>query len=157
MLALAGGMLVEISLLKLIVAWALLLVVPGILLGFVPIATTMWFRAITDNVASPELGLWTAVLLLAAAAIGWFGLAASLPARRNELLVAQRPPRPANLCGLPRGAASFLGSPAVGDAQPMRAAASFAPGPPPSPACCSFPWDFSWSDGHGQRRISSPR
>ncbi len=72
MLALAGGMLVEISLLKLIVAWALLLVVPGILLGFVPIATTMWFRAITDNVASPELGLWTAVLLLAAAAIGWF-------------------------------------------------------------------------------------
>ncbi len=73
MLALAGGMLVEISLPKLIIAWALLLVVPGILLGFVPIATTMYFRAITDNVASPELGFWTVVLLLAAVAIGWFG------------------------------------------------------------------------------------
>jgi hypothetical protein len=73
MLALAGGMLVEISLPKLIIAWGLLLVVPGILLGFVPIATTMYFRAITDNVASPELGFWTVVLLLAAVAIGWFG------------------------------------------------------------------------------------
>jgi hypothetical protein len=73
MLALAGGMLVEISLPKLIIAWGVLLVVPGILLGFVPIATTMWFRAITDNVASPELGFWTVVLLVAAAAIGWFG------------------------------------------------------------------------------------
>ena len=72
MLALAGGMLVEISLPKLIIAWGLLLVVPGILLGLVPIATTMWFRAITDNVASPELGLWTVVLLSAAVAIGWF-------------------------------------------------------------------------------------
>ncbi|MFZ2019374.1 MAG: metallophosphoesterase, partial [Methyloceanibacter sp.] len=37
MLALAGGMLVEISLPKLIIAWGLLLVVPGILLGLVPI------------------------------------------------------------------------------------------------------------------------
>jgi hypothetical protein len=73
MLALAGAMLVEISLPKLIIAWGLLLVVPGILLGFVPIATTMYFRAITDNVASPELGLWTVVLLSAAVAIGWFG------------------------------------------------------------------------------------
>ncbi|HET9574246.1 MAG TPA: metallophosphoesterase, partial [Methyloceanibacter sp.] len=73
MLALAGGMLVEISLPKLIIAWGLLLVVPGILLGLVPIATTMWFRAITDNVASPELGFWTVVVLLAAVAVGWFG------------------------------------------------------------------------------------
>jgi hypothetical protein len=73
MLALAGGMLVEISLPKLIIAWGLLLVVPGILLGLVPIAATMWFRAITDNVASPELGFWTVVVLLAAVAVGWFG------------------------------------------------------------------------------------
>ena len=33
----------------------------------------MWFRAITDNVASPELGFWTVVVLLAAVAVGWFG------------------------------------------------------------------------------------
>ncbi len=74
MLSLAGGMLVEISLPKLIIAWVLLLVVPGVLLGVVPIVTTMWFRAITDNVASPEVGLWTTiVLVLATGAIGWFG------------------------------------------------------------------------------------
>jgi predicted MPP superfamily phosphohydrolase len=74
MLALAGGMLVEISLPKLIIAWALLLVVPGVLLGVVPIAATVWFRAISDNIASPEVGLWTTILiLLAVGAIGWLG------------------------------------------------------------------------------------
>ncbi len=73
MLALAGGMLVEISWPKLIIAWALLLVVPGIVLGFIPIATTMWLRAISDNVVSPELGLWTVILLVAALAIAWLG------------------------------------------------------------------------------------
>jgi hypothetical protein len=73
MLALAGGMLVEISWPKLIIAWALLLVVPGIVLGFIPIATTMWLRAISDNVVSPELGLWTIILLVAALAIAWLG------------------------------------------------------------------------------------
>ncbi len=74
MLSLAGGMLVEISLPKLIIAWGLLLVVPGVLLGVVPVATTMWFRAFTDNVASPEVGLWTTIILvLATGAIGWFG------------------------------------------------------------------------------------
>jgi hypothetical protein len=73
MLALAGGMLVEISWPKLFIAWALLLVVPGIVLGFIPIATTMWLRAISDNVVSPELGLWTIILLVAALAIAWLG------------------------------------------------------------------------------------
>lgn len=73
MLALLGGMLVEISLPKLILAWGLLLIVPGVLLGFVPIATTIWFRAVTDNVASPNVGLWTVILLALSAAIGWLG------------------------------------------------------------------------------------
>jgi predicted MPP superfamily phosphohydrolase len=73
MLALAGGMLVEVSWPKLIIAWALLLVVPGIVLGFIPIATTMWLRAISDNVVSPELGLWTVILVVAALAIAWLG------------------------------------------------------------------------------------
>ena len=57
MLALFGGMLVEISFPKLIVAWAMLLIVPGVLLGVVPIAATVWFRALSDNIASPEVGL----------------------------------------------------------------------------------------------------
>ena len=74
MLALAGGMLVEISLPKLIIAWAMLLVVPGVLLGVVPIAATVWFRAISDNITSPEVGLWTTLfILLAVGVIGWFG------------------------------------------------------------------------------------
>lgn len=74
MLALFGGMLVEISFPKLIVAWAMLLIVPGVLLGVVPIAATVWFRALSDNIASPEVGLWTTILiLLAVGTIGWFG------------------------------------------------------------------------------------
>ncbi|BCH27628.1 metallophosphoesterase family protein [Mesorhizobium sp. L-8-3] len=73
MLSLAGSMLVEISLLKLALAWLVLLVVPGLLLGFAPIAATAWFRALTDRVFSPTIGFWSVLILAAIVAIGWYG------------------------------------------------------------------------------------
>lgn len=73
LLSLAGSLLVEISLLKLGLAWLLLLVVPGLLLGFAPIAAAAWFRALTDRVFSPTIGLWSMLILAAIVAAGWYG------------------------------------------------------------------------------------
>src|SRR5262245_9030307 len=53
MLSLAGGLLVEISLPKLIMAWTLLLLVPGLLLGLGPIVASDWVRALSGSVGSP--------------------------------------------------------------------------------------------------------
>lgn len=73
MAALAGSMLVEVSLLKLAIAWALLLVLPGLFLGMFPIVATIWLRKISDRVFSPIDGVWPLMLLAIVAAIGWYG------------------------------------------------------------------------------------
>ena len=74
MLSLAGSMLVEISLPKLIVAWALLLVVPGLLLGLAPIVFAEWLTIVTDKLAivCPS-ALWSLLVLAGLIALGWFG------------------------------------------------------------------------------------
>ena len=53
MLTLAGSLLVEISIPKLIAAWVFLLVIPGLLLGLAPLAATAWLAAVTRKIASP--------------------------------------------------------------------------------------------------------
>jgi hypothetical protein len=73
MLSLAGSLLVEISLPKLIVAWTLLLVVPGLLLGLAPIVFAEWLTVVTDKLASLVLGLWSLLILVGLIALGWFG------------------------------------------------------------------------------------
>jgi calcineurin-like phosphoesterase family protein len=73
MLSLAGSLLVEISLPKLIVAWAVLLVIPGLLLGLAPIVFAEWLTIVTDKIASLVLGLWSLLLLVGVIAVGWFG------------------------------------------------------------------------------------
>jgi len=73
MLSLAGSMLVEISLPKLIVAWALLLVVPGLLLGLAPIVFVEWLTVVTDKLASLVIGLRSLLILAVLITIGWFG------------------------------------------------------------------------------------
>ena len=73
MLSLFGSMLVEISLPKLIVAWALLLVVPGLLLGLAPIVFVEWLTVVTDKLASLVIGLWSLLILAILIALGWFG------------------------------------------------------------------------------------
>ncbi len=73
MLSLAGSLLVEISLPKLILAWVLLLVIPGLLLGLAPIVVTSWLGIVTDKLTSAFIGVWSATLFLAVVALGWFG------------------------------------------------------------------------------------
>jgi hypothetical protein len=73
MLSLAGSMLVEISLPKLILAWALLLVLPGLFLGLAPIVFVEWLKILTDKLASLVLGVWSILVLSSLIALGWFG------------------------------------------------------------------------------------
>jgi hypothetical protein len=73
MLSLFGSMLVEISLPKLILAWILLLVVPGLLLGLAPIVFIEWLTIVTDKLASLAIGLWSLLILTVLVTIGWFG------------------------------------------------------------------------------------
>ena len=73
MLSLAGGLLVEISLPKLVMAWTLLLVVPGLLLGLAPIAISDWVRTLSDSIATLAIGVWSILVLTFVLALGWFG------------------------------------------------------------------------------------
>jgi Calcineurin-like phosphoesterase len=73
MLSLAGSMLVEISLPKLILAWTFLLVIPGLLLGLAPIVFAEWLAVVTDKLASFVLGIWSLLIIVGLLAIGWLG------------------------------------------------------------------------------------
>ena len=73
LLSLAGSLLAEISLPKLVVAWMLLIVLPGLMLGVAPIVASIWFNKLSDRFASSLAGVWSAILLAALVALGWFG------------------------------------------------------------------------------------
>ena len=73
LLSLAGSLLAEISLPKLAVAWMLLIVFPGLMLGIAPIVASIWFGRLSDRFASSLAGVWSAILLVALVALGWFG------------------------------------------------------------------------------------
>ena len=73
MLSLFGSMLVEISLPKLILAWTLLLVVPGLLLGLAPIVFVKWLTIVTGKLASLVIGLWSILILTVLITLAWFG------------------------------------------------------------------------------------
>ena len=73
MLSLAGSLLVEISLPKLITAWVLLLVVPGLLLGLTPIVVSSWLGTVSNKITSLAIGFWSILLFVGVIALGWFG------------------------------------------------------------------------------------
>src|SRR5262249_25336104 len=61
-LAIAGSLLAEISLPKLLFAWTLSIVLPAILLGLTPLLTTAWVAKASGSIA--ELGYPGAVLVV---------------------------------------------------------------------------------------------
>ena len=73
LLSLAGSLLAEISLPKLVVAFTLLVVVPGLALGIAPIVAAIWFGKLSSKFASALAGVWPALLLAIVVAVGWFG------------------------------------------------------------------------------------
>ena len=73
LLALAGSLLSEISLPKLLFAWLIMLVGPCLLLGISPLIASAWLTRIFGNIASSYAGLWPLFALALLLAIGWFG------------------------------------------------------------------------------------
>ena len=72
LLAIAGSLLVEISLPKLLFAWTVLLLLPAVLLGLAPLLASAWFSKVSQRLAAlTEIG--TALALLAIVALGWIG------------------------------------------------------------------------------------
>jgi 3',5'-cyclic AMP phosphodiesterase CpdA len=71
--SIAGGMLAEISLPKLIVAWFVLLGLPALLLGAMPIAASMWINATALTLVELSYGLVPLLLLIALAATALLG------------------------------------------------------------------------------------
>ena len=72
LLAIAGSLLVEISLPKLLFAWTVLLLLPAVLLGLAPLLVSAWFSTLSEKLAALT-GIGTALALLAIAAVGWIG------------------------------------------------------------------------------------
>ena len=73
MLSLAGSLLAEISLPKLLVAWTLLLVLPALTLGVAPIIASLWIDTFALKFTTALAGIWSLLLLLLIVAVGWFG------------------------------------------------------------------------------------
>jgi 3',5'-cyclic AMP phosphodiesterase CpdA len=72
LLAIAGSLLAEISVTKLLLAWTVSILLPGILLGLAPLLATAWFASVTTKIADlTELG--AGLVLLAIITLGWVG------------------------------------------------------------------------------------
>jgi hypothetical protein len=72
LLAIAGSLLVEISLPKLVFAWTFSILLPALLLGLAPLVATAWLLKLSRT-AAQITGLGTAFVLLAIVGLGWFG------------------------------------------------------------------------------------
>jgi 3',5'-cyclic AMP phosphodiesterase CpdA len=72
LLAIAGSLLVEISLPKLVFAWTFSILLPALLLGVAPLVATAWLLKVSRT-AAQITGLGTAFVLLAIVGLGWIG------------------------------------------------------------------------------------
>lgn len=72
LLAIAGSLLVEISLPKLLFAWTVLLLLPAVLLGLAPLLASAWLSTLSERLAALT-GIGTALALVAIVALGWVG------------------------------------------------------------------------------------
>jgi hypothetical protein len=72
LLSLAGSLLGEINLPKLILAWTLLVVLPALALGLAPVVAAAWLQTVWGKILAPFARLWTMAALAAVLALGWF-------------------------------------------------------------------------------------
>jgi len=100
LLSLAGSLLAEISLPKLVVAFTLLVVIPSWALGIAPIVAAIWFGKLSSKLAAGLTSFWPAILLVIVGVVGWFGgrpllrLAENSFWSLNSLAVQPGPPNP---------------------------------------------------------------
>jgi 3',5'-cyclic AMP phosphodiesterase CpdA len=72
LLAIAGSLLAEISLPKLLFAWTISILLPALLLGLAPLVATAWLLKLSRT-AAQITGLGTIFVLLIVVALGWIG------------------------------------------------------------------------------------
>jgi hypothetical protein len=72
LLAIAGSLLAEISLPKLLFAWTVAILLPAVLLGVAPLVATAWLLKVSHT-AAELTGLGAIALLLAVVGLGWIG------------------------------------------------------------------------------------
>ena len=72
LLAIAGSLLAEISLPKLIFAWATSILLPAVLLGLAPLALTTWIGKASDRLAEAT-GIGAVIVVLAVLMVAWIG------------------------------------------------------------------------------------
>ena len=73
MLSLAGSLLAEISLPKLVVVWVLLVGGPAVLIGTAPLALSIWIATASSKAAFALYGIGSLLLFAAILAVTWFG------------------------------------------------------------------------------------
>jgi hypothetical protein len=73
LLGIAGSLLAEISLPKLLTAWLLLVVLPGVLLGAAPLVASGWLATLSGKMATLLDGLWPLLLFVLLATLGAIG------------------------------------------------------------------------------------
>ncbi|KRD95892.1 metallophosphoesterase [Bosea sp. Root381] len=72
LIAIAGTLLGEINLPKLVLAWVILALLPGVLLGVAPLLATAWLGTVSTRITALA-GLGPLLVLAGIAALGWFG------------------------------------------------------------------------------------
>jgi hypothetical protein len=73
LVSLAGSLLAEISIPKLIAAWTMLIILPALLLGVAPLFASIWISTVSSKAAALFTGLLPPLLLAVLVGIGWFG------------------------------------------------------------------------------------
>ena len=73
LLGIAGSLLAEISLPKLLTAWLLLVVLPGVLLGVAPLVASGWLATLSGKMATLLDELWPLLLFVLLAVLGGIG------------------------------------------------------------------------------------
>ncbi|MBF9233263.1 metallophosphoesterase family protein [Microvirga alba] len=73
LLAIAGSLLAEVNLPRLALAWIVLIILPGILLGIAPLIVSAWFGSLSRAFAASLGGVWAFTLLALAVGFGWLG------------------------------------------------------------------------------------
>jgi hypothetical protein len=71
LLAMAGSLLGEISLAKLIVAWLILFIAPAMIVGIVPLIAAAWAGTLAGKLTPALIGIVPILLFAGLAALGW--------------------------------------------------------------------------------------
>jgi Calcineurin-like phosphoesterase len=73
LLRLAGSLLAEISLPKLVVVWLLLLGFPSLLLGSAPLLASVWMTTVLSKAYAIFAEIWSSLAVLLLVVLGWLG------------------------------------------------------------------------------------